>query len=167
MPDVGTNAIAAATERPSLPTAAEGEHLVAWGLQPAQWRTSGKRVRAAQQAVLLWRLRPEPALSEASLRARRAYDALAERGTAVRADATQRGIEVVLPLTAVAQHIKLLADWSILPDVILVAASAPTHQVEALFEAMKKVPSPVEVEIGEPLEDGWITELRQAARLQP
>jgi hypothetical protein len=144
-----------------------GQHLVAWGLQPSQWRTTGTRVRPPQQAVLLWRQRDEPAMSEGSLRARRAYDALVERGAPVRADATQRGIEVVLPLAAVATHLRLLSEWSILPDAILVAASAAATEVEAVFAEKKRIPTPIEVEVGEPLEDGWITELRQAARLEP
>jgi hypothetical protein len=146
--------------------AGQDDHLVAWGLQPSQWRTSGPRVPAAQQAVLLWRRCDEPALSAAALRARRAYDALAERGTAVRADSTERGIEVVLPLRAIIEHVPLLAEWSILPDALLVSDAAPLAWLDRLQSVVTRVARQVEVEIGEPLEDGWMKELRQAAGLE-
>ncbi|HET8587576.1 MAG TPA: hypothetical protein VFM74_06840 [Candidatus Limnocylindria bacterium] len=146
--------------------AGQDDHLVAWGLRPSQWRTSGPRVPAAQESVLLWRRREEPALAAAALRARRAYDALLERGTAVRADSTERGIEVVLPLQAVIEHLPLLAEWSILPDVVLVSDSAPLAWLDRLQGQVTGVAPQVEVEIGEPLEDGWMKELRQAAGLE-
>lgn len=146
--------------------AGQDDHLVAWGLQPSQWRTSGPRVPPAQQAVLMWRRCEEPALSKAALRARRAYDALAERGTAVRADSTERGIEVVLPLQAVIEHLPLLAEWSILPDAVLVSDSAPLAWLDKLQGEVTRVARQVDVELGEPLDDGWMKELRQAAGLE-
>lgn len=156
-----------AAETTSNRAAGQDDHLVAWGLQPSQWRTSGLRVSPAQQAVLLWRRCDEPALSIAALRARRAYDALAERGSAMRADSTERGIEVILPLEAVVAHLGLLAEWSILPDAILVSDGAPLGRLDALQSEITRVGARVQVEIGEPLEDGWMKELRQAAGLEP
>jgi hypothetical protein len=142
------------------------DHLVAWGLQPSQWRTSGVLVPPPQRAVLVWRLADHPSVADAALRARRAYDALAERGTPLRADSTPRGIEVVLPLRAVVTHLALLAEWGILPDTVLVSDGGQLDEIDALQREVTRLRAPVVVAAGEALEDGWIAELRRAAWLE-
>jgi hypothetical protein len=105
-------------------------------------------------------------VADAALRARRAYDALAGRGTPLRADATPRGIEVVLPLRAVVTHLALLAEWGILPDTVLVSDGGQLDEIDALQREVTRLRAPVVVAAGEALEDGWIAELRRAAWLE-
>jgi len=135
--------------------------LAAWGLQPAQWRPVGSMALIRSRAVLLWR--PVGDLADLALRVRRAYDRLGELGVTVAADATPRGLEIVVPLARVGVALRILADRSILPDAVLVA-EAPADELRSLRREIAGHRRSVELVIGEDLDVDPLAALRARLR---
>lgn len=124
--------------------------------------------RVRQRAALLWRTDPADASSPAeasdlALRVRRAYDRLGELGVTVSADATPRGIEIILPLSRVTVALRILADRSILPDAVLVG-DASAHQLRVLRREIAAHRREVQLVIGDELEVDPLTALRARIR---
>ncbi len=155
------------TVPPSPIDPAEGDprYLTAWGLEPVQWRPSGGRIADDERATLLWAVHGDDLPDDVALRARRAYDAIAERGTRLVAEATRRGIEIDLPIDAVAEHMRHLATYAILPDAVLVTPHVPSGAVRALRGELKRLRPEVALSVGDEADDGWIAELRRSSGL--
>ena len=124
----------------------EPRYLTAWGLRPAQWRPVGSMALVHERAILLWRLE-EATASDVALRARRAYDRMGELGITVAADATRNGIEVTLPLARVGLSLRILGDFSILPDAVLLT-DAPADQLRVLRREVSAYRGRVDLVIG-------------------
>ena len=122
--------------------------LSAWGLQPAQWRPVGSMGMVRDRACLRWSLDREGSVHDVSLRARRAYDRLAELGTTVSADLTPRGIEITLPLGRVELALRILADLHVTPDAVVVG-DPPAAQLRELRRVVAALRRDVELVIGE------------------
>ena len=145
---------------------ADYEHLFlsAWGLEPAQWRPVGSMRVIRQRAAFLWRLDGAASVQDVSLRARRAYDRLAELGTTVSADSTPRGIEIVLPLARVILALRILGDLLVTPDAVLVE-SPPPAQLRELRRMLAGLRPEVELIIGDTSGSDPIAALRAVVRL--
>jgi hypothetical protein len=87
-----------------------------WGLAPEHWQPVGEPVPFSQRAVLLWWT--DGSSSSVLLRARRAYDSIFPTGTPVSARTTERGIEIVLPLSETIRSLRRLAGPGNLPDAV-------------------------------------------------
>ena len=124
----------------------EPRYLTDWGLRPAQWRPVGSMALVRERAILLWRL-DEASASDIALRARRAYDRMGELGITVAADATRHGIEVTLPLAKVGLALRILGDFSILPDAVLLT-DAPADQLRVLRREVGTYRGRVDLVIG-------------------
>jgi exoribonuclease R len=154
------------TAQPRSEVAQAGQpYLTAWGLEPVQWRPLGGRITDDERATLVWLVHGDELPDDVALRARRAYDAIAERGTRLVAEATQRGIEIDLPITAVAGHMRHLGGYGILPDAVLVTRRVPSAHVRALRAELKRLRPEVPLSVAEELDDGWIAELRRTSGL--
>lgn len=136
--------------------------LQAWGLEPAQWRPVGRLSLVRDRARLLWRARDTDA-ADLALRTRRAYDRLGELGVTVAADATERGIEIELPLDRVEIALRILADRSLLPDALLVGGP-PADRLRALRREIGAYRRDVELIIGDGGGPDPIAELRARVR---
>ena len=99
-----------------------------------------------ERAILLWRLE-EATASDVALRARRAYDRMGELGITVAADATRHGIEVTMPLVRVEVALRILADFSILPDAVLLT-EIPADRLRVLRREIGAYHGRVELVIG-------------------
>jgi hypothetical protein len=147
------------------PAHTEQPYRPAWGLEPVQWRPLGGRINDEERATLLWVIRGDELPDDVALRARRAYDAIAERGTPLVAEATQRGIEIDLPVEAVPAHLRRLGGYAILPDAVLVTRRVPSAQVRSLRTELKRLRPEVPLSVSEEPDDGWIAELRRTSGL--
>jgi hypothetical protein len=147
------------------PAHTEQPYRTAWGLEPVQWRPLGGRINDEERATLLWVIRGDELPDDVALRARRAYDAIAERGTPLVAEATQRGIEIDLPVEAVPAHLRRLGGYAILPDAVLVTRRVPSAQVRSLRTELKRLRPEVPLSVSEEPDDGWIAELRRTSGL--
>ncbi len=147
------------------PPHVEQPYRTAWGLDPVQWRPLGGRISDEERATLLWVIRGDELPDDVALRARRAYDAIAERGTPLVAEATQRGIEIDLPVEAVPAHLRRLGGYAILPDAVLVTRRVPSAQVRSLRTELKRLRPEVPLSVSEEPDDGWIAELRRTSGL--
>ncbi len=153
-------------EQPRPKAAGAGQsYLTAWGLEPVQWRPLGGRITDDERATLVWVVRGDELPDDVALRARRAYDAIAERGTRLVAETTTRGIEIDLPVTAVAGHLRHLAGYGILPDAILVTRHVPSAHVRDLRAELKGLSQEVQLSVAAELDDSWIAELRRTSGL--
>ena len=149
----------------TAPPHADQPYRTAWGLDPVQWRPLGGRISEDERATLLWVIHGDELPDDVALRARRAYDAIAERGTPLVAEATQRGIEIDLPVEAVAAHLRRLGGYAILPDAVLVTRRVPSAQVRSLRAELKRLRPEVPLSVSEEPDDGWIAELRRTSGL--
>lgn len=147
------------------PADVEQAYRTAWGLDPVQWRPLGGRITDSERVTLLWVIHGDELPDDVALRARRAYDAIAERGTPLVAEATQRGIEIDLPVEAVPAHLRRLGGYAILPDAVLVTRRVPSAQVRALRAELKRLRPEVPLSVSEELDGGWIAELRRTSGL--
>jgi hypothetical protein len=143
----------------------EQPYRTAWGLEPVQWRPLGGRITDDERATLVWIGDGEELPDEVALRARRAYAAIAERGTRLVAQATQRGIEIDLPVDAVAAHLRHLGGYAILPDAVFVTRRVPTAHVRTLRAELKRLRPEVPLSVADEIDDGWIAELRRTSGL--
>lgn len=135
------------------------QYLAAWGLDPSQWRPVGTLGTAAERATLVWRIGgPNPA-DDVALRARRAYDRLGELGVTLAAEATERGIEVALPLARVELVLRTLGEWTILPDVVSVSG-IPADELRRLRRNIAGWRGRIELEIGTAAEIDLVADLR-------
>ena len=124
----------------------EPRYLTDWGLRPSQWRPIGSMALVRERAILLWRLE-EATAPDVALRARRAYDRMGELGITVAADATREGIEVTVPLARVGLVLRILADFLILPDAVLLS-DAPADQLRVLRREVGALRGRVDLVIG-------------------
>lgn len=154
------------SEQPRPEIAPGGQpYLTAWGLEPMQWRPLGGRIADDERATLVWVVHGDELPDDVALRARRAYDAIAERGTPLVAETTPRGIEIDLPVSTVAAHLRHLGGYGILPDAVLVTPRVSIAHVRALRAELKRLRPEVPLSVAEELDDGWIAELRRASGL--
>lgn len=151
--------------RDPTPAHRDQPYRTAWGLDPVQWRPSGGRITDDERATLLWVVHGDELPDDVALRARRAYDAIAERGTPLVAEATRRGIEIDLPVEAVPGHLRRLGGYAILPDAVLVTRRVPSAQVRSLRTELKRLRPEVPLSVTEEPDDGWIAELRRTSGL--
>lgn len=152
------------SDTPPAPADDQG-YRTAWGLEPAQWRPLGGRITDEQRATLLWVVHGDELPDDVALRARRAYDAIAERGTPLVAETTARGIEINLPVEAVPAHLRRLAGYAILPDAVLVTSRVPTASLRTLRTELKRLRPEVPLSVADESDDGWIAELRRSSGL--
>lgn len=151
-------------ERADADTDTDPRFLAAWGLEPAQWRPVGSMAAVRRRAVLIWHLDGANPAEDVALRARRAYDRLGELGVTVSADATPRGIEVMLPLGRLDMALKTLGEWAILPNVACVD-DVPADQLRQLRRDIAAWRGRVALEIGTHEESDPVAELRARVRL--
>jgi hypothetical protein len=146
------------------PASSRPPYRVAWGLEPSQWRPLGGRIGEDRRATLLWVV-ADAVPDDVALRARRAYDAIAERGTPLVAQATPRGIEIDLPVDAVAPQLRRLAGYGILPDAVLVTARVGVGELRTLRTELKRLRPEVPVSVVDEADDAWIADLRRTSGL--
>lgn len=135
------------------------QYIAAWGLDPSQWRPIGALSTVAERATLVWRMDGANPADDVALRARRAYDRLGELGVTLAAEATERGIEVTLPLARVVLVLHTLAEWTILPDVVSVSG-IPADELRRLRREVASWRGRIELEIGTQSETDPVAELR-------
>ena len=116
-----------------------------------------------ERVTLVWRLDGSNPADDVALRARRAYDRLGELGVTIAADGTDRGIEVMLPLTRVELAMRAHGEWSILPDVVLVN-DIRADELRRLRRSIAAWRGRIELEIGTATESDPVADLRARVR---